>query len=104
MLVIDQTQNNRTFEVLVGDSFQVQLSENPTTGYRWHLRSDVAPALRILEDSFTASTGGPGGGGLRHLTFVAERPAVVELQIELKRSWQPQSVAAFGATIDVKAR
>jgi len=104
MLVIDQTQNNGTAEVLVGDSFRVQLSENPTTGYRWHLRSVVAPALRIIKDSFAPSTGGYGIGGVRYWTFVADNPAVVALRIELKRSWQPQPVETFGVTINVKDR
>jgi inhibitor of cysteine peptidase len=104
MLVIDQTQNNATAEVHVGDSFRVQLSENPTTGYRWHLQSGATPALRLLEDSFAASQGGPGGGGLRYWTFAADKSGPVGLRIDLKPSWQPQSVETFTATINVKAR
>ena len=104
MLVIDQTQNNGSVEVSVGDSFRVQLSENPTTGYRWQLQSAGAPALRITEDSFEASTGKPGGGGVRYWMFVADQPAAAALRMELKRSWQPQPVDTFSATVNVKAR
>jgi inhibitor of cysteine peptidase len=104
MLAIDHTQNNGNAEVHVGDSFQVQLAENPTTGYRWHIKSFGDPALRIIDDSFAASQGGYGGGGMRHWTFEADHPAVVPLCFELKRSWQPQSVEIFNVTVNVKAR
>jgi inhibitor of cysteine peptidase len=104
MMVIDQTQNNGSVEVSVGASFRVQLAENPTTGYRWQLQSAGAPALRMTEDSFEAPTGKPGGGGIRYWTFVADQPAAAVLKMELKRSWQPQPVDSFSATVNVKAR
>ena len=50
MLVIDQTQNGSAVETSVGDSFQLKLAENPTTGYRWQLLTDVAPALRLVQE------------------------------------------------------
>ncbi len=104
MLAIDHTQNNGTAEVHVGDKFQVQLAENPTTGYRWHLKSFGDPALRVIDDSFAASQGGYGGGGMRHWTFMADHPAVVPLCFELKRSWEPQAAEIFKISIGVTAR
>lgn len=104
MLAIDHTQNNGVAEVHVGDSFQVHLAENPTTGYGWRLTSAGDPALRIVGDSFAASQSAYGAGGTRHWTFMADRPAVVPLCFELKRSWQPQAVETFKVTVSVKAR
>jgi inhibitor of cysteine peptidase len=102
MLVIDQAQNNGTFELQVGDSFRIELPENPTTGYRWQLPSPQT--LRILEDSFATSTAAPGSGGVRHWTLAADTPAVIALRLELRRSWEKQAVETFDATITVKAR
>lgn len=104
MLVIDQTRNNNAIEISVGETFRVQLSENPTTGYRWHLQTDGAPALRLVQDSFEASRSAPGGGGLRCWSFAADHPGSIELRMELRRSWQPQPVNSFGVTVSVKAR
>ena len=104
MLAIDHTQNNGTAEVHVGDSIQVQLAENATTGYRWHLKSFGDPALRVIDDLFAASQGGYGGGGMRHWTFMADHPAVVPLCFELKRSWEPQAAEIFKISIGVTAR
>ncbi len=104
MLVIDETYDNGVAQVRVGDTIGLQLSESPTTGYRWHMQSAAAPALRILADSFEASGGGSGGGGVRFWTIVADQPAVVALKVELKRSWEPTPVKTFNVTIDAKDR
>jgi inhibitor of cysteine peptidase len=104
MLVIDQMQNNGVAEVLVGDPFKVQLSENPTTGYRWRMQSAVSPGLRIVEDYFEPSSPGYGSGGVRSWTLVADKPAVVALRIERRRSWRPDPVETFNVTVVAKAR
>jgi predicted secreted protein len=104
MLVIDQTQNNGSADLFVGDSFRVRLSENPTTGYRWHLQSDGAPALRLVQHSFESPGNMPGASGARYWTFAAAVTGSVALRIELLRSWQPESVSTFNITVNVKAR
>jgi inhibitor of cysteine peptidase len=104
MLVIDQARNNGAAEASVGDTFRVQLSENPTTGYRWHLQSVGYSVLRVIDDSFEASAGGSGVGGIRRWIFVADHLGLMVLKMELRRSWQPQAVDTFSVTIHVKAR
>jgi inhibitor of cysteine peptidase len=104
MLVLDQTQNNGSADVSVGDSFRVQLSENPTTGYRWYLQSDGAPALRLVQDSFESRGSLPGSGGVRYWIFAAAATGSVALRIELRRSWRPEPISTFGITVSVKAQ
>jgi inhibitor of cysteine peptidase len=104
MIVIDHTQNNGSVEIAVGDSFRLQLGENPTTGYRWRLDKDGAPMLRTVEDSFEGSSGGLGGGGVRYWVFAAEQPGAAALSLELRRGWQPQATGAFSIAVNVKAR
>lgn len=104
MLVIDQAQNNGAIDVSSGDAIEVRLHENPTTGYRWHLQSDGAPALRLLQDLSEAPTASVGAGGQRSWKFVAEDPGSAELRMDLRRSWQPQSVNSFAVVVNVKAR
>jgi inhibitor of cysteine peptidase len=102
-VVIDETWNNRDTEVAVGDTLKLALSENPTTGYRWRM-PDVGPALRIVGDSYEAPTGGPGSSGVRRWTLAADKAGAILLQLELKRSWQPNPAQTFKITVLVKAR
>jgi predicted secreted protein len=104
MLVIDQSQNNGTVDLSVGDSLRVQLSENPTTGYRWHLQSDGAPALGLVQDSMESPGSRPGAAATRYWIFTAVAAGSVALRIELRRSWQPESIGTFGVKVNVKAR
>ena len=103
MLVIDETWNDRDAEISIGDTLRLELSENPTTGYRWRT-PEVGPALRILDDSYEAPTGGAGGGGVRRWTLAADKAGVVPLRLELKRSWQPDPAQTFVVTVVVKPR
>jgi inhibitor of cysteine peptidase len=103
MLVIDETWNHRDAEVAAGDTMKLELSENPTTGYRWRI-PDVGPGLRILDDSFEAPTGGPGSGGVRRWTLAADKAGTIPLRLELKRGWQPDPAQTFTVTFVVKAR
>jgi predicted secreted protein len=104
MLVLDESRNNGMAEVLVGDRFQVQLSENPATGYRWHLRSIDCAACRVLDDAFEMLHCGLGGGGTRRWTFVADHPAVAALHMELKLSGQPQPAQTFDVSVNIRGR
>jgi len=104
MLEIDRSQNGGTVDVPAGEPFRIQLSENPTTGYRWQLASPASTELRAVDDGFALSQDKPGAGGMRHWTFAADRPGVVRLQFDRKRAWETQAAESFTVTIDVKAR
>jgi inhibitor of cysteine peptidase len=101
MRIIDQSQNNETVEVDVGTRFQVQLRENATTGYRWHLQALDDSIIHLVEDSVGGLQQGYGSGNVRQWTFEVARAASASLKIELRRgSEQPADV--FGVTIRVR--
>jgi predicted secreted protein len=104
MLVLDESRDNGSVEVRVGDQFQVRLYENPTTGRRWRLSPVDGAACRVLNDAFEASRGGYGGGGTRCWTFVADHAAAAALCMELRLSGQSQPARTFKVTINIKDR
>lgn len=104
MIKIDNADNGGKAELRVGDLFEVQLSENPTTGYRWQLNLPVGPVLEVEDNSFAASSAGMvGAGGLHNWRLKALQEGVALLKIENRRSWEPQPVGTFEVTIEVKA-
>ena len=104
MRVIDEANNGGTVEVAPGEPFRIQLYENPTTGYCWHLVPPNDPAFRAVEDGFDPAQDKPGAGGVRHWTVTADRPGAVTLHFERKRAWETNPAATFTVTIEAKVR
>jgi inhibitor of cysteine peptidase len=104
MLQVTKNQSGGAVEVVLGESFEIQLPENPTTGYRWQLRSSGEPILEVQDDSFQPTTDRPGAGGMRRWRFRAGQEGATNLQIEYRRSWEKAAVETFQISVRVKPR
>jgi inhibitor of cysteine peptidase len=101
VLQIDQSSNGGEVEVGLGESFEVRLPENPTTGYRWRLRDSAGPALEVQEDSFQPFSNRIGAGGTRRWRIMATREGVARLEMDCKRSSGQHAVDSFAVTVRV---
>ncbi len=93
-IAIGEAQNGSSLTVSVGDDIRLDLTENPTTGFRWHPVGIDGTVLQLRADDF-APGAAIGGGGGRRLRWAALRPGVTEVRLELKRAWEaaaPRSV------------
>ena len=63
MIIVDQNASGQTIDLQVGQVMELRLAENPSTGFRWRLTSDGAPACVVVNDRFEGSPGPPGQGG-----------------------------------------
>jgi predicted secreted protein len=63
MLVLSQTDNDRTVSVRVGDMVRISLPENASTGYRWTIERYDDGFLEALpaEAGYTSNSVGSGG-------------------------------------------
>ena len=68
---------NPDFWVKVGESFQIKLTENPSTGYLWAL-ARLPESFYLLSDSFMApdKPGMVGVPGTHVYNFVAMKPKI----------------------------
>jgi predicted secreted protein len=72
-----------------GDAFQVRLSENPTTGYRWQLVDWDRSILDVTRDEFQPPGTSRHGAGGEHLwEFVARASGQSLLQLAYRRPWE----------------
>lgn len=86
------------------ESFEVELPENPTTGYRWQLASELGTALQLEDDSFQAGNEAVcGAGGVRRWRFRAGSEGATELAIHRRRSWEHRAAETFNVTIRVES-
>jgi inhibitor of cysteine peptidase len=105
MLQITKSQSGSELQVVAGETFEVRLPENPTTGYRWQGHDPLCgPALEFLGDSFDRSGETPGAGGTHTWRFRAVETGATELSWEYQRAWEKKSVDTFRVTIQVKTR
>jgi inhibitor of cysteine peptidase len=103
MREITKADSGREFDVGVGETLELRLPENPTTGYRWEQRSASSPTLELVECSFASSSEAVGAGGVRRWTFRAALAGVARLEFEQRRSWQRQAIDGFYITICVRS-
>lgn len=80
---------NPELSVKVGESFEIKLAENPTTGYTWAL-ARLPENFYLLSDSYVPDQ--PilaGSGGTHHFNFVAMKPHMGNFVFYLLRPWEP---------------
>ena len=104
-MLVDETFNGRTVEVMLGQTIEVLLNENPTTGFRWQLTSDGSPACAIIDDQFKPLVRPPGGGGQHLWRFSVLRPAEGDIELRYVRHWEvaKEATRTFRIHIQVKS-
>ncbi len=101
MLEIDETMTGGEVEVGLGDSFEVRLAENPTTGHRWRLHVAGEPVVDVEEDSFQRSGAAHGAGGVRLWRFRTVQVGVANLELAYRRGWEENAAKTFRIAVRV---
>jgi inhibitor of cysteine peptidase len=101
-MLVDEKFNDRTIEVTIGQTIEVHLPENPTTGFRWQLTSDGGPACVMIESQFIAPAGPPGKGGDHAWKFKAVRAGESDIELGYRRSWESSTGSSRTFKIHVK--
>ena len=102
---LDLRSSGQTVTVSPGDRLELELEENPTTGFRWYLDDDSSGVLILEHDAFTHLPDGPSGaGGTRELVFAIAKSGQATLRASYRRSWERQkpAKALFELTVSSK--
>ncbi len=86
-------------------SFEVRLSENPTTGFQWTLKDYDKKRFSFIKDSYvSASTKRMGASGVHIFYFKQEYdtscPESTELVFRHARSWEADSAKDTKITVN----
>jgi predicted secreted protein len=101
---LDESANGREIHLRRGETFEVRLHERPTTGFRWRLMSDGAPACVLVGDAFEAPTSSaPGSPGQHSWRFRVERAGQAIIELAALRPWDQDASPArvFRLTVTV---
>lgn len=88
MITIDQSSNNTDVSVAVGEQVEIALRENPTTGFRWELKMDGAPACVPRGSTYEAPAAGVGRAGTRRWRFEAVQAGSGVIELVYRRSFE----------------
>jgi inhibitor of cysteine peptidase len=95
---VSLSDDGSTVVVGRGDTLEVVLPQNPSTGFRWEI--DASPGLVVVEDRvLPPSSDHPGAAGERMFALRVDEPGVVLAR--LRRPWEPVEAAARSYTVRV---
>ena len=101
--VFREDNNGSTVELVTGDTFQIKLNENPTTGYQWSL--GTTGGLEIVSDNYLPpATGLVGAGGIHEWNIKATASGTQQVTGVYSRSWEnlTGSEQRFILTVEVE--
>ncbi len=108
-LKLGEPDNGKSFTVKVGDTIEVAIAGNPTTGYAWTaaLSDEDATLLeQVGEPAYVQDSAEGeivGAGGTYTLTFKATAAGEAALKLVYSRSWESEEpLNTFEATITVE--
>jgi inhibitor of cysteine peptidase len=97
--------NNKQINLVVGQSFVVQLASNPTTGYRWIYRQEGTAFLEpVGEPRYQvgpAPIGMVGSGGTEYFTFKTTNAGEQTLKLEYCRPFERDVAPVQTVTYDL---
>jgi inhibitor of cysteine peptidase len=102
VIAAGEESNGRTLDVRIGDCIELELPDNPTTGYRWRVVTSGEPVCEKTAERFVADGSKPGAPGLLRCEFRVLTPGKARIQLDSKRSWSSAVERSF--TLDVSAR
>ena len=99
--LVDPVADSRV-AIAVGGRLVVRLTENPTTGYRWHYTLTAQEVIECLQDDYVPTGQLRGSGGSRNLVFRASIPGSAGIRFSLQRAWETGTpVKSFRIRVDV---
>jgi inhibitor of cysteine peptidase len=107
-LKLGETDNGKTYTVKAGDTIEVVIPGNPTTGYAWTSAlsaKDAALIQPVGKPAYAsaAKDGVVGAGGVYTFTFKAAAAGEALLKLVYSRSWESvEPLQTFSVTLTIE--
>jgi inhibitor of cysteine peptidase len=101
MLSVTLDEAIRSVTVPAGQTIEVTIKENPTTGFHWEIDAVTGPLTLVSSDFAAQPDAVPGRGGKRTIVVRADSRGAGELRLRYERSWQAGSTTPQRRTLAV---
>ncbi|MCX5782750.1 MAG: protease inhibitor I42 family protein [Elusimicrobia bacterium] len=86
-----KTSDAHRITVKPGQTFQIKLQANPTTGYTWQMQNPIDKSfLTVLNKTFTAKSKSAGNPGNEVWQFKALKKGTIFITFAYRRSWESE--------------
>lgn len=97
---LDESHDGQEIAVSLGETVEVCLPENPTTGFRWRVEWAGDAVGEPLDDHYDPPDGPPGASGRHCWRYRVARPGAARLSFQARRAWD----VAGGRTVTYRLR
>jgi inhibitor of cysteine peptidase len=105
MLQLNESSNGQEIELQSGQQFEIRLPENPTTGFRWSLVSNGAPACVALANAYEPpEVLTHGQQGTHYWQFETAQAGEGTIEFVYQRSWEQGRNPAQRYTLNVRVK
>ena len=101
MIKIDKSDNGKKIKAKKGDIIELHLDENPTTGYRWVIKSVDEKQLKVSEKEQKTENKGIGAGGVKIFQIEVIGEDSSKLNLSHENSWEKDSTETFSITVGI---
>jgi inhibitor of cysteine peptidase len=101
---LQESDTGKSFSVEVGDTLNIMLEGNPSTGYTWDTTLIDKEVLSLIEKSFTPSSTFVGAGGVFSFKVLVMSKGKSDLHMRYTRLWEKDvlPVKTFDITVSVE--
>jgi inhibitor of cysteine peptidase len=104
MSIIREPDHGKVVDVPLGQSLEIRLPENRTTGFKWHLTPAAASACTVVHDGGYVAPAAPmpGAGGEHRWRVEATTPGECDIELEYRRGWEHNVAPARSFRVRVR--
>jgi predicted secreted protein len=93
---LSENNNQEQIQIEVNDIIQIELSESPTTGYRWEIIELDTSNLQVISEDFKLNSDSAiGGGGKKIIQLKVLKKASGRVKLENRKPWSGEVYKTF---------
>ena len=97
-------QSTTSFEVAVGEQFEIDLSSNPSTGFSWGNEVYDTTLLKLVSKQHKPGGTAIGAPGTDIYTFQALKAGATQLKMSYRQVWDPSGPGSTTVTWEITIR
>jgi predicted secreted protein len=101
MSQVDESSNGKQIDMPIGETLEIRIQENRTTGFQWVLESGAAGVLSLVSEEVEPGSK-IGEPGIHRWHFRTERAGSDRIELSYRRPWEKKEKPQRSFALDVR--